>query len=79
MAKSEKLSEMPARNSKKDAPGPETKMIHKLYKNRVSLSDEQKNQLIEMLNVRLAASTASAGVSVTARSPRSGFPPAADA
>src|SRR5438309_5217910 len=54
MAKSEKLSEMPARNSKKDAPGPETKMIHKLYKNRVSLSDEQKNQLIEMLNVRLA-------------------------
>lgn len=53
MPKREKVSEMPARSAK-GAAGPETKIINKLYKNRVNLSDDQKKQLVELLNVRLA-------------------------
>lgn len=34
--------------------GPETKVIGKMYKNRVALSDDVKKTVVELLNVRLA-------------------------
>ena len=50
------VKEMPAKHSHKErtAQGPETKLINRMYKNRVALSDEQKKQVVEQLQHRLA-------------------------
>jgi starvation-inducible DNA-binding protein len=48
---------MPQKNVKempKKSSGPDTQIIHKMYKNRVSLSEDVKKKVVELLNVRLA-------------------------
>ncbi len=50
------VKEMPAKKvrEEKGAPGPDTKINSKMYKNRVALSDEQKQQVVEVMQERLA-------------------------
>ncbi len=52
MAK-QNVKEMPQTKDKK-VPGPESRIITRMYKNRVSLSDDVKKKVVELLNVRLA-------------------------
>lgn len=50
------VKEMPARKARatEGAPGPATKVNSKMYKNRVALTDEQKKQVVDVMQERLA-------------------------
>ena len=50
------LKEMPARKGRetKGAPGPGTEINTKMYHNRVALSDEQKQKVVGVMQLRLA-------------------------
>ncbi len=49
------LKEMPSKNRKHDtAPGPATKFNSKVYQTRIALSDEQKKNVVEVMQARLA-------------------------
>ena len=50
------LKEMPSRkvNERKGAPGPNTEVNKKMYRNRVALSDEQKTKVVAVMQERLA-------------------------
>ncbi len=41
-------------NKPLSTPGPATKMVHRMYPNRVALSDEVKKQVVEVMQERLA-------------------------
>ncbi len=51
------VKEMPVKKASeaKGTPGPETKINNKMYKNRVDLSDDQKKQVVEVMQERLAS------------------------
>ena len=49
------VKQMPGKK-KTGTPGPATKMNPKMYQNRVNLSDEQKKQVVEVMQSKLAAS-----------------------
>ncbi len=50
------LKEAPTRNAKhaNEAPGPKTTMVRRMYANRVALSPEVKEQVVEVMQERLA-------------------------
>ncbi len=50
------VKEIPAKKSRetKGAPGPETQINNRMYKNRVALSDDQKKQVVGLMQERLA-------------------------
>ncbi len=50
------VKEMPSRKPRenKGAPGPATELNTKMYQNRVALSDEQKEKVVEVMQERLA-------------------------
>ena len=50
------VKEMPAKKASeaKGTPGPETRINDKMYKNRVALSDDQKKQVVGVMQERLA-------------------------
>ncbi len=50
------VKEMPSKKQRENqgAPGPATQLNKKMYKNRVALSDEQKQKTVEVMQERLA-------------------------
>jgi len=50
------IKEMPVKKAAEveGTPGPETKINSKMYKNRVDLSDDQKKQVVQVMQARLA-------------------------